>query len=163
MFRHLGYQSHGNFGLNDGMYWHVSAPVKVSTHDKLPTSPNTSGCRHVLTPWIPLIWIFLFGYWEVLACVNTWKRCRHMKMPARACTCDTNHVDFIRILGCADMCQHLERCRHLWRCRHDVLACADTTRCRQLGHQLYGFWDVLTFCSTWKNADTWRMLSAQVS
>ena len=52
-------------------------------------------------------------------------------MPTRADTCDANHMNFIWMLICADMCQHLKKCRHLGRCQH-VPARADTSRCRHV-------------------------------
>ena len=88
---------------------------------------------------------------------------RHRHVQTRADTCDANHMNFIWILICVDMCQHLKKCRHLGRCRH-VPARADTSRCRHVPTPvvliiwtlLFANWDVLACVSTWKGADTWE-------
>ena len=60
------------FYLEDGMCWHVSAPWKVPTPGKLLTRADTSRCRHMPTSVLPIIWT-LFGCWNVLTCISTWK------------------------------------------------------------------------------------------
>ena len=143
--RHLWYSSYGLFYLQTGMCWHVSAPEKGLTPGKVPTRAETSWCRHVPLPVMPIIWTLL-GCWNLLICVRTWKiadtwagadTCRHAPTHLGVDTCGTNHMDFfICKLGCAGMCQHLKRCRHLGRCRHVPTRLGAYT-CRHLWWQTY--------------------------
>ena len=119
--------------------WQGKVSASVSAHGCVGTG------RHIYVPTHSDIWM-LFGSWDVLTCVSTWKvptpkkvptladtcSCRHVPTPS----CDISHMDFIWILACAGICQHLRRCRHLERSRH-VLAFADTSRCRHRCRHIY--------------------------
>ena len=82
-----------------------------------PTHSGAGMCRHIYVPKRANTWVF-FESWDVLTCVDTWKvPTPEVLTHVGANNCDINHMDFIWMLGCARICQHLKRCLHLWRCR----------------------------------------------
>ena len=149
------------------MCWHVSAPEKVPTPGKVPTRLGADTCRH---PWYQSYGLFYLQAgmcWHVsvpekvptpgkVSTRADTSRCRHV--PSRADTCDANHIKFIWMLICADMCQHLKKCRHLGRCRHIKSRCrhVPTPVVLIIWTLLFANWDVLACVSTWKGADTWE-------
>ena len=125
------------------MCWHVSSLGKV------PTRADTSSCRHVPTPVIPIIWTSL-GCWNVVTFVSTWKGADTWE-GADTCWHEPTRLG-------AGMCQHLPRCRYLSRCRNVSthpsiqiksvwLVSQVSSRIAWWRHQMETFSALLAFCA----------------